>query len=92
MRTAASGMIAVALAFASAACAESAAESQPGLVKVVAAENFWGSIAAQLGGAKADVQSVVSDPNADPHEYESSTNDARAFADAALVILNGAGY
>jgi zinc/manganese transport system substrate-binding protein len=34
----------------------------------------------------------VSDPNADPHEYESSTNDARAFADAGLVILNGAGY
>ncbi len=38
------------------------------------------------------VQSVVSDPNADPHEYESSANDARAFADANLVILNGAGY
>jgi len=85
-------MVAVALALASAACAESTAESQSGLVKVVAAENFWGSIAVQLGGAKADVQSVVSDPNADPHEYESSTNDARAFADAALVILNGAGY
>jgi zinc/manganese transport system substrate-binding protein len=59
---------------------------------VVAGENFWGSIAAQLGGSKANVQSVVSDPNADPHEYESSTNDARAFADAELVILNGAGY
>jgi zinc/manganese transport system substrate-binding protein len=39
-----------------------------------------------------NVQSVVTDPNADPHEYETSTNDARAFADADLVILNGAGY
>lgn len=58
----------------------------------MAAENFWGDIARQLGGSKATVQSVVTDPNADPHEYESNTNDARAFAVANLVILNGAGY
>jgi zinc/manganese transport system substrate-binding protein len=61
-------------------------------INVVAGENFWGSIASQLGGSKVSVQSVVTDPNADPHEYESSTNDARAFAEAKLVILNGAGY
>jgi len=59
---------------------------------VVAAEGFWGDIAGQLGGTHASVQSVVTDPNADPHEYESSTNDARAVATANLVILNGAGY
>ncbi|HEY4888543.1 MAG TPA: zinc ABC transporter substrate-binding protein [Candidatus Dormibacteraeota bacterium] len=63
-----------------------------GSIVVIAAENFWGSIATQLGGSKVNVQSVVTDPNADPHEYETSTNDARAFADADLVILNGAGY
>ena len=63
-----------------------------GALNVVAGENFWGSIAGQLGGAKVNVQSVVTDPNTDPHEYESSTKDARAFADADLVILNGAGY
>src|SRR2546423_9074786 len=61
-------------------------------LSVVAGENFWGSIAAQLGGSKVTVQSVVTDPNADPHEYESSSSDARAFAEARLVILNGAGY
>ncbi|HEY2599144.1 MAG TPA: zinc ABC transporter substrate-binding protein [Candidatus Dormibacteraeota bacterium] len=64
----------------------------PGLINVVAGENFWGSVAAQLGGPKVSVHSVVTDPNADPHEYESSTVDARAFAEADLVILNGAGY
>jgi zinc/manganese transport system substrate-binding protein len=92
MRAAGVWMVVVALTFAGTACNGSPAQVQSGLVEVVAAENFWGSIAAQLGGSKANVQSVVSDPNADPHEYESSTNDARAFADAALVILNGAGY
>jgi zinc/manganese transport system substrate-binding protein len=63
-----------------------------GGINVVAGENFWGSVASQLGGSKVNVQSVVTDPNTDPHEYESSTKDARAFADADLVILNGAGY
>jgi zinc/manganese transport system substrate-binding protein len=76
------------------ACGGSAVLSagSPGGIKVVAGENFWGSIALQLGGSKVSVQSVVTDPNADPHEYESSANDARAFAEAKLVILNGAGY
>lgn len=63
-----------------------------GAISVVAGESFWGSIALQLGGSKVNVQSVVTEPNADPHEYESSANDARAFAEAKLVILNGAGY
>jgi len=61
-------------------------------LQVVAGQNFWGSIAAQLGGRHVSVTSVVTNPNADPHEYESSTKDARAFATADYVILNGAGY
>jgi zinc/manganese transport system substrate-binding protein len=36
--------------------------------------------------------SIVSDPNADPHEYESNAADAQAIANACLVIVNGAGY
>jgi zinc/manganese transport system substrate-binding protein len=59
---------------------------------VVAAENFWGSIAAQLGGEKVAVTSIISAPSGDPHEYESTPNDARAMASAKYVILNGAGY
>jgi zinc/manganese transport system substrate-binding protein len=62
------------------------------VVQVVAAENFWGSLASQLGGVHANVLSIVSDPNADPHEYESSSADAQAIAAANLVIVNGAGY
>lgn len=61
-------------------------------LKVVAGESFWASVAAQVGGFRVSVHSVVSDPNADPHEYEATTADARAFAEADLVILNGAGY
>ena len=81
-----------ALALTMSACGSSTPAGQTGSLKVVAGQNFWGSIATQLGGSKASVQSVVTDPNADPHEYESNTNDARAIADANFVILNGAGY
>jgi zinc/manganese transport system substrate-binding protein len=63
-----------------------------GVVQVVAGENFWGSIAAQLGGRHANVISIVTDPNADPHEFETNTADALDFAHANYVILNGAGY
>ncbi len=61
-------------------------------LRIVAAENFWGSIASQIGGDRVSVTSVVSDPNADPHEYESNTATARDFAAADYVIINGAGY
>jgi zinc/manganese transport system substrate-binding protein len=75
-----------------AGCATAAATGRSGVIEVVAGENFWGSIAAQLGGSRVQVTSIVTDPNADPHEYESNTGDARAFAVARYVILNGAGY
>src|SRR5438876_11427854 len=61
-------------------------------LQVIAGENFWGSIAAQLGGSHVAVTSIVTNPSTDPHEYESSATDARAFATADYVILNGAGY
>lgn len=61
-------------------------------LNLVAGENFWGSIATQLGGSQVTVRSVVTDPNADPHDYQSDTSTARAFATADYVILNGAGY
>jgi zinc/manganese transport system substrate-binding protein len=66
--------------------------SSSGVVQVVAAENFWGSLVAQLGGTHVKVLSIVTDPNADPHEYETNAADARAIANASLVIVNGAGY
>jgi zinc/manganese transport system substrate-binding protein len=61
-------------------------------IKVVAAENFYGNIAEQIGGERVEVTSILSDPNVDPHEYESNVDDARAIAESGLVIENGGGY
>jgi len=62
------------------------------VIQVVAAENFWGSLVSQLGGSHVNVTSIVSDPNTDPHEYESNAADARLITNSQLVIVNGAGY
>jgi zinc/manganese transport system substrate-binding protein len=61
-------------------------------ISVVAAENFWGSIAAQLGGDRVTVTSIIDNPDADPHDYEPTPKDGRAIAGAQLFIDNGVGY
>jgi zinc/manganese transport system substrate-binding protein len=61
-------------------------------LKVVAAENFYGDIARQIGGSHASVTSVLSDPTADPHLYEPETANGLAVANADLVIQNGLGF
>jgi zinc/manganese transport system substrate-binding protein len=63
-----------------------------GAVNVVAAENFWGNIAAQIGGNHVNVTSIITDPSTDPHLYESDASDAAKVAAADLVITNGLGY
>ena len=59
---------------------------------MVAAENFWGSLAEQLGGAHVKVTSIINNPDADPHDYEPTAADGRAIAGAGLAIVNGVGY
>jgi zinc/manganese transport system substrate-binding protein len=61
-------------------------------VRVVAAENFWGSIAQQVGGDHVSVTSIIVNPDTDPHAYEATPGDARTIAQAQYVIVNGAGY
>jgi len=63
-----------------------------GGLQVVAAENFWGSIASQLGGDRVHVTSVITSPATDPHDYEPTAADARTIAGAQMVIVNGIGY
>lgn len=59
---------------------------------VVAAENFWGSLAAQLAGTRASVHSIIVDPATDPHSYQPSARDARLMAGANMAVVNGVGY
>jgi len=94
-RRAAIGLVAVTIALAAAGCGRSGAPSAAsgdGRLQVVAAENFWGSIAAQLAGSRANVRSIIVNPDADPHSYEPTAADARSLSGAGMVIVNGLGY
>jgi zinc/manganese transport system substrate-binding protein len=67
------------------------ATNGPG-IRIVAAENEYGDVAAQVGGRYVTVISVEHNPNLDPHTYEVSPSVARAVAAAQVVIQNGLGY
>src|SRR5579864_1316271 len=61
-------------------------------VKVLAVENFYASLANQIGGQCVVTTTILSDPNADPHEFQPAASDVRSFQGAQLVIENGLGY
>ncbi len=61
-------------------------------LRVVAAENFYGDVARQVGGEGVAVTSILANPDQDPHLFEISPSVARAVAQANLVIENGIQY
>ena len=72
-----------------AASASSAANAG---VKVVASTNVYGDIVKQIAGDKAEVTSIISDPDQDPHSYEANTQTQLSLSKAQVVIENGGGY
>ena len=80
------------LAFALAIAAAAPVRAADTGIAVVAAENMYGDIAAQIGGAHVAVTSLISNPSQDPHLFEASPSSVRAIAGARIVILNGADY
>jgi zinc/manganese transport system substrate-binding protein len=61
-------------------------------LKILAAENVYADIAAQIGGNYVRTGAVLSNPDQDPHVFEASPSVARDIKTADVVILNGAGY
>ncbi|HEX9495828.1 MAG TPA: zinc ABC transporter substrate-binding protein [Candidatus Limnocylindria bacterium] len=68
-----------------------AVNSGPAL-PVLGTENFYADLLKQIGGSRVTAESLLNDPNADPHEFEASPKAAKAVADAKLVIVNDIGY
>ncbi|MGW4520568.1 metal ABC transporter solute-binding protein, Zn/Mn family [Amycolatopsis sp. NPDC004378] len=61
-------------------------------IGVVASTDVWGSVVSAVGGDKVEVKSIIHDPSADPHSYETTADDALAAKDAKLLLSNGGGY
>jgi zinc/manganese transport system substrate-binding protein len=90
----AAGLAAI-LAFAALAIAAPASAADGKVeskIAVVAAENFYGDIARQIGGDRVTVVSIMNSPDQDPHLFETTPGIVRQIADAQVVIYNGADY
>lgn len=61
-------------------------------VKIVAAENFYGELAHEIGGNNVAVTSIISNPDADPHLFATSPKTSQSLAQAQIIIYNGADY
>jgi zinc/manganese transport system substrate-binding protein len=72
--------------------AEPRARAADGKLSVVAAENFYGDVARQIGGDDVAVASIMSNPDQDPHLFETTPSVVKQIAGAQIVILNGADY
>jgi zinc/manganese transport system substrate-binding protein len=69
-----------------------AASAQEMRINVVAAENFYGDIAGQIAGERANIVSIISNPDQDPHLFETTPSVVRDITAARIVIVNGADY
>lgn len=84
--------VATALALVLALCQTAPARAAESQIAVVAAENFYGDIARQIGGDRISVTSIMTNPDQDPHLFETTPGIVRQLAGAQIVILNGANY
>lgn len=75
-----------------AACSVAPGHKAGGRIVAVGAENEYANVIAQVGRPYVAVSAVMSNPNTDPHTFESSPKVAEQVASAQLVVQNGLGY
>jgi zinc/manganese transport system substrate-binding protein len=85
-------LVGLAAAFAVMVAAATPSRAAEKKIAVVAAENFYGDVAQQIGGDGVSVTSVLGNPDQDPHLFEASPAIVRQIAAAKVVIYNGAAY
>lgn len=69
---------------------ESAKSNCP--IKMVAAENFYGELAYEIGGKYVNIDSIMNNPNTDPHLFTINTVTAKNINTADIIIYSGADY
>ena len=73
-------------------CSAAAAPADDDALQVVASTNVYGQLAAEIGGDRVEVTSLIDSAEKDPHGYEATARDRLAVQKADLVIENGGGY
>lgn len=83
---------AVAVALVLSGCGAPRESETGGKLTVATSTSVWGSVVQAVGGDAVEVESIVSDPGADPHSHEATPRDAATIHEADLVLYNGGGY
>ena len=73
-------------------CSAAAAPADDDALQIVASTNVYGQLAAEIGGDRVEVTSLIDSAEKDPHGYEATARDRLAVQKADLVIENGGGY
>jgi zinc/manganese transport system substrate-binding protein/manganese/iron transport system substrate-binding protein len=79
----------LALALLVGACGSDDGAASGGGLRVVATTTQVADLARNVAGDRASVTGILT-PNADPHDYEPRPGDAKALADADVVLRSGA--
>ena len=67
--------------------------SCPGqVIRAIAVENQYGSLVSRLGGQGVLFKSIINNPAADPHEFQTNFQVVQDYQGAQLVVENGLGY
>jgi len=61
-------------------------------IHIVAAENFYGGVAQQIGGDQVQVTSILTNPDQDPHLFTVDPRTAAAVEQADIVVVSGIDY
>ncbi len=61
-------------------------------IHIIAAENFYGSVAKQIGGNFVKVTTILNQPDQDPHLFNLTPSVAKTLEQGDLIIYNGLGY
>ena len=69
-----------------------AANPAPGVIGAIGAENEYANVLGQIGGRYVRAESILNNPNTDPHTFESSPSVAEEVSAAQLIVQNGVGY
>jgi zinc/manganese transport system substrate-binding protein len=92
-RQVAIGVVIIGISCIASACSSSSASSTPnGKIIAVGAENQYANVISQIGGKYVSTTAILSNPNTDPHTFESSPQVANVVSAAELVVQNGVGY
>lgn len=90
------GVGVAALAMTITACGSSSSSSSASgngeKITIYTTTNVWGSVAKHVGGDLVKVESGVTNPDQDPHDYEATAQDKLKVSKAKIVIVNGGGY